>query len=130
MRLSRQGRSDRSHFALPLTDLTGKQRRSPLSDCCATRQGEADNSSVQPQAQQEAPPRPTLGLGLRRRSPPRPTPGLGPASASEGGLRLAQPQGSALASASEGGLRLARPQGEASPIVWDSNVIQLLVPGG
>jgi hypothetical protein len=27
--------------------------------------------------QQEAPPRPTLGLGLRRRSPPRPTPGLG-----------------------------------------------------
>jgi hypothetical protein len=28
----------------PLTDLTGKQRRSPLSDCCATRQGEADNS--------------------------------------------------------------------------------------
>jgi hypothetical protein len=33
---------------------------------------------VQPQAQQEAPPRPTLGLGLRRRSPPRPTPGLGP----------------------------------------------------
>jgi hypothetical protein len=44
MRLSQQGRSDRSHFALPLTDLTGKQRRSPLSDCCATRQGEADNS--------------------------------------------------------------------------------------
>jgi hypothetical protein len=35
----------------------------------------------QPRAQQEAPPRPTLGLGLdlglRRRSPPRPTPGLG-----------------------------------------------------
>jgi hypothetical protein len=76
--LIRQGRSDRSHFALPLTDLTGKQRRSPRSDCCATRQGEADNSQVQPQAQQEAPPRPTLGLGLRRRSPPRPTLGLGP----------------------------------------------------
>jgi hypothetical protein len=34
----------RSHFALPLTDLTGKQRSSPLSDCCATRQGEDDNS--------------------------------------------------------------------------------------
>jgi hypothetical protein len=61
----------------PLTDLTGKQRRSPRSDCCATRQGEADNSQLQPQAQQEAPPRPTLGLGLRRRSPPRSTPGLG-----------------------------------------------------
>jgi hypothetical protein len=76
MCLSRQGRSDRSHFALPLTDLTGKQLHSPHSDCCATRQGEADNSQVQPQAQQEGPPCPTLGLGLGRRSPPRPTPGL------------------------------------------------------
>jgi hypothetical protein len=74
--LSRKGRSDRSHFALSLTDLTGKQRRSPRSDCCATHQGEADNSQVQPRAQQDAPPRPTLGLGLGRRSPPRPTPGL------------------------------------------------------
>jgi hypothetical protein len=81
MCLSRQGRSDRSHFALSLTDLAGKQRRSPRSDCCATHQGEADNSQVQPQAQQEAPPRPTPGLGLNlglgRWSPPRPTPGLG-----------------------------------------------------
>jgi hypothetical protein len=75
--LSRQGRSDRSHFALPLTDMTGKQRRLPRSDCCATRQSEARNSQVQPQAQQEAPPHPTLGLGLGRRSPPHPTPGLG-----------------------------------------------------
>jgi hypothetical protein len=72
-----QGRSDRSHFALLLTDLTGKQRRSLRSDYCATHQGEADNSQVQPQVQQEAPPRPTLGLGLGRRSLPRPTPGLG-----------------------------------------------------
>jgi hypothetical protein len=75
--LSRQGRSDRSHFALSLTNLTGKQRRSPRSDCCATHQGEADNSQVEPRAQQETPPRPTLGLSLGRRSPPRPTPGLG-----------------------------------------------------
>jgi hypothetical protein len=79
--LSRQGRSDRSHFALSLTDLTGKQHRSPRSDYCATRQGKADNSQVQPRAQQEAPPRPTLGLdlnlGLGRWSSPRPTPGLG-----------------------------------------------------
>jgi hypothetical protein len=36
------------------------------------------------------------------------------ASASEGGLRLARPQGSASTSASEGGLRLVRPQGSAS----------------
>jgi hypothetical protein len=76
-RHSRQGRSDRSHFALSLTDLTGKQRRSPRSDCCATHPGNANNSQVQLQAQQEAPPRLTLGLGLGRRSPPRPTPRLG-----------------------------------------------------
>jgi hypothetical protein len=42
--LSRQSRSDRSHFAAPLTDLTGKQRRLRRSDCCATRQSEADSS--------------------------------------------------------------------------------------
>jgi hypothetical protein len=41
---SRQSRSDRSHFAAPLTDLTRKQRRLRRSDCCATRQSEADNS--------------------------------------------------------------------------------------
>jgi hypothetical protein len=81
MCLSRQGRSDRRHFALLLTDLTGNQRRSPRSNCCATHQGEADDSQVQPRVQQEASPRPTPGLGLYlglgRWSPPRPTPGLG-----------------------------------------------------
>jgi hypothetical protein len=60
-----------------LTDLTGKQRRSPRSDCCANHTGGADNSRDQPRAQQEAPPRPTSGLGLGRRSPPRLTPRLG-----------------------------------------------------
>jgi hypothetical protein len=75
-RLSRQGRSDRSHFALSLTDLTGKQRRLPRSDCCATHRGKTDNSRVQPRVQLEAPPCPTLGLSLERRSPPHPTPGL------------------------------------------------------
>jgi hypothetical protein len=48
--LSRQGRSDHSHFAPPLTNLTGKQRRLHCFDCCATRQGEADSSQVQPRA--------------------------------------------------------------------------------
>jgi hypothetical protein len=43
-RLSRQGRSDRSHFALSLTNLTGKQRHSPRSDCCASHPSKADNS--------------------------------------------------------------------------------------
>jgi hypothetical protein len=37
------------------------------------------------------------------------------ASVSEGGLRLARPQGSAPASASEGGLRLARPRARPQP---------------
>jgi hypothetical protein len=50
MLFSRQGRSDRRHFAPPLTDLTGKHRRLRCSDCCATRQGEADSRQVQPQA--------------------------------------------------------------------------------
>jgi hypothetical protein len=84
VRISQQGRSDRSHFALSLTDLTGKQRRLPRSDCCATHRGKTDNSRVQPQAQQEAPPRPTLGLGLGRRSLPRPTQASASASASGG----------------------------------------------
>jgi hypothetical protein len=41
---NRQSRSDRSHFAAPLTDLTRRQRRLRRSDCCATRQSEADSS--------------------------------------------------------------------------------------
>jgi hypothetical protein len=40
---SRQGRSDRSHFAAPLTDPTGIQHRLPCSDCHATRQSEVDS---------------------------------------------------------------------------------------
>jgi hypothetical protein len=80
--LSRQGRSDRSHFApLLLTVLTGKQRRSLHSGNCASHQGKTNNSRglprVRPWAQQGAPPRPTpsLGhsLGLGRRTSPRPT---------------------------------------------------------
>jgi hypothetical protein len=47
---SRQSRSDRSHFAAPLTGLTRGQRHLRRSDCCATRQSEADSSQVQPRA--------------------------------------------------------------------------------
>jgi hypothetical protein len=104
-RLSRQGRSDRSHFALSLTDLTGKQRRPPRSGCCANRQDETDNGQVKPRAQQEAPPRPTPGLGLSlglgRRSPPHPTLGLGLDLGLGKSHILARPWASALASASE-----------------------------
>jgi hypothetical protein len=48
--LSQQGQSDNSHFAPPLANLTGKQRRLRCSDCCATRQGEADSRQDRPQA--------------------------------------------------------------------------------
>jgi hypothetical protein len=47
-RLSRQGRSDRSHFAPLLTVLTGKQRYSPRSDYFANHQGKTDNSKSRP----------------------------------------------------------------------------------
>jgi hypothetical protein len=47
---SRQSRSDRSHFAAPLTDLTRRQRHLRRSNCCATRQSEADSSQVRPRA--------------------------------------------------------------------------------
>jgi hypothetical protein len=65
-RLSRQGRSDRSHFALSLTDLTGKQRHLPRSGYCANHPGETDNGQVQPRAGlgRKSPSRQTLELGL------------------------------------------------------------------
>jgi hypothetical protein len=57
-----------------LTDLTGKQRRSPRSDCCASHPGKADSSKFslgrnrklrlarpRPRPQEKSPPRPTLG---------------------------------------------------------------------
>jgi hypothetical protein len=43
-RLSRQSRSDRSHFAPLLIDLTGKQRYSPHSGYCANHQGKTSNN--------------------------------------------------------------------------------------
>jgi hypothetical protein len=46
--LSRQGRSDRSHFAPLLTVLTGKQHCSHRSDYCANHQGETSNSQSWP----------------------------------------------------------------------------------
>jgi hypothetical protein len=98
--LSRQGRSDRSHFAPPLTDLTGKQRRLPAPTVvppARVRQTAAESS-------------------LRRHRKLRLTrpQGSDSASTSEDGLRLARPQGSDSASTSEDGLRLARPQGSDS----------------
>jgi hypothetical protein len=77
-----------------LTDLTGKQRRSPRSDCYASHPGKADNKSRSPPSSASgatgsfASPDPGLSLGLGRshflarprprpqeESPPRPTSG-------------------------------------------------------
>jgi hypothetical protein len=93
----RQSRSDRRHFAAPLTGLTEGQRRLRHSDRSATWQSDADRkpgpakgaigSSARPRARtraqtrktaNSAPPDPGLGLGLRperRRTLLRPTQG-------------------------------------------------------
>ena len=42
-RAPRQSRSDRRHFAAPLTDLTRKQRHLPRSVYRATRQSEVNS---------------------------------------------------------------------------------------
>jgi hypothetical protein len=99
-----------------LTDLTGKQRRSPRSDCCASHPGKADSSKF------------SLGRNRKLRLA-RPQ-----ASASGGGLRLARPQDSASASASGGiapspdpglglrrSLRLARPWARTDRATGDTS---------
>jgi hypothetical protein len=95
----RQSRSDRRHFAAPLTGLTEGQRRLRRTDCSATGQSKTDKqsgpaggtigSSASPDqglglrpspGRRRTPPDPGLGLGLgprRRRSPPDPGLGLG-----------------------------------------------------
>jgi hypothetical protein len=77
-----QSRSDRRHFAAPLTSLTERQRRLRRSDCGATRQSEADRQPgpVEGTIGSSASPDPELELGLspgRRRTPPDPGLGLG-----------------------------------------------------
>jgi hypothetical protein len=98
MSSSRQSRSDRSHFAAPLTGLTEGQRRLRRSDCCATRQSEAGRQPGPASGTigNSAPPDPGLGLGLspgRRQTPLRPTQGSDSGSAPEDGeIRSAQPR--------------------------------------
>jgi hypothetical protein len=95
---SRQRRSDRSHFAAPLTGLTEGQRRLRRSDCCATRQSEADRQPGPASGTigNSASPDPRLGLGLspgRQRTPLRPTQGSDSGSApKDGELRSARPK--------------------------------------
>jgi hypothetical protein len=71
----------RSHFALSLTDLTGKQCRSPAPTVVPPARVRLTIAKFSLKLNRRPPPRPTLGLGLNlglgRRSPPRPTPGLG-----------------------------------------------------
>jgi hypothetical protein len=74
------------------------QRRLRRSDCCATRQSEADRQSGPASGTigNSAPPDPGLGLGLspeRRRTPLRPTQGSDSGSVPENGeLRSARPR--------------------------------------
>jgi hypothetical protein len=75
-----QSRSDRRHFAAPLTSLTKRQRCLRRFDCGATQQSEADRQSgpVEGTIGSSASPDPGLRLGLspgRRRTPLRPTQG-------------------------------------------------------
>jgi hypothetical protein len=75
-----QSRSDRRHFAAPLTSLTERQRRLRRSDCGATQQSEADRQSGPVEGTTGSSASPDLGLGHglslgRRRTPLRPTQG-------------------------------------------------------
>jgi hypothetical protein len=99
--LSRQGRSDRSHLAPLLTDLTGKQRRSPRSGYRANHQDKTESQS--PTSSASGATRSSASSDLRPRPQPQPRP-------RKKSLRLARPQ----ASASEEDLRLARPRASAS----------------
>jgi hypothetical protein len=98
MSSSRQSQRDRSHFAAPLTGLTEGQRRLRHSDCCATRQSEADRQPGPASGTigNSAPPDPGLGLGLsprRWRTPLLPTQGSDSGSAPEDGeLRSTRPR--------------------------------------
>jgi hypothetical protein len=83
---SRQGRSDRSHFAPLLTDLTGKQRRSPRSGYCANHQDKmesrsptslasgATGNSASPDLRPRPQPRPRKKISASPNPRPRPQP--------------------------------------------------------
>ena len=94
----RQSRSDRIHFAAPLTGLAEGQRRLCHFDCSATRQSETDRQSGPAKGTigNSAPSDPGLGLGQspgRRRTPLRPTQGSDSGKAPEDGeLRSARPR--------------------------------------
>jgi hypothetical protein len=79
--LTRAPQSARSKWPQSLRPITDQSDRktAPLTLLRLLCQppGQGWQQQVQPRARQEAPPRPTLGLSLGRRSPPRPTPGLG-----------------------------------------------------
>jgi hypothetical protein len=98
MSSSRQSQRNHSHFAAPLTGLTEGQRRLRRSDCCATRQSEADRQPGPASGTigNSAPPDPGLGLGLsprRRRTPLHATQGSDSGSApKDGELRSARPR--------------------------------------
>jgi hypothetical protein len=92
---SRQSRSDRSHFAAPLTGLTRGQCRLRRSDCSATRQSELTAAKS--------------GLGRHRKLRLARPQGSDSASVPEDDeLRIARPQGSDSAPKDDE-LHIARP---------------------
>jgi hypothetical protein len=84
--LSRQGRSDRGHFVPLLTDMTGKQRRSPRSGYRASHQDKiesqsptslasgATGSSASPDLRPRHQPRPRKKISASHDPRPRPQP--------------------------------------------------------
>ena len=107
-RAPRQSRSDRRHFAAPLTGLTEGQRRLRHSDCSATRQSESDRQTglAKGATANSAPPDPRARTRAKTRktansAPPDPRARTRAKTRKTTKLCLARPQGSdsALASA-------------------------------
>jgi len=107
----RQSRSDRRHFAAPLTGLTEGQHRLRHSDCGATRQSESDRQSglAKGATANSAPPDPRARTRAKTRktansAPPDPRARTRAKTRKTTKLRLARPQGSDSALASAGRL--------------------------
>jgi hypothetical protein len=106
--LSRQSRSDRSHFVAPLTDLTGKHRRCPAPTAVPLDRVRLTAAKS--------------GLGRHRKLRLARTQSSGSTSTPDDGLRLARPQGSDSTSTPDEELCLARPQGSDSTSTPDDGL--------
>jgi hypothetical protein len=119
--LTRAPQSARSKWPQSLRPFTDQSDRktaplTPLRLLCQPP-GQGWQQQVQPRAQQEAPPRPTLGLSLGRRSPPHPPQDSASASAS-GGITSSPDPGLGLRRS----LRLARPWAQTDRATRDTSL--------